>query len=243
MQMPRWLKPSATFGLQGNRLPNESVLLFCTLALGGCVTPVPVGEQGVSPSYVAEHSVLVSVIDERAELREGKPPDFIGRMHLAFGIPADMAVYPIVTEDKAKKGQSLAAAIEERIVDGFTARGWTAFTAGFASKPKPEQYVAAIQQKNAELLLLLTLDRWFVSVNTNWVTAFNFDWGVRVQVFDDNGSRLVDFEDSGRDVVDAEYNQSYANHIRLAYKDRLTKILEDPRVRDVLIGVSVPSTQ
>ena len=67
-----------------------------------------------------------------------------------------------------------------------------------------------------------------------WVTAFNFDWGVRIQVVDDSGTSLVDFRESGRDVVDAEYNQSYGNHIRIAYKDRLTKLLEDARVRDAL---------
>jgi len=30
------------------------------------------------------------------------------------------------------------------------------------------------------------------------------------------------------------YNESYGNHIRLAYKERLSKILEDARLRDAL---------
>lgn len=231
----RWIMSQAV-GISGfGRIARLGGLLFCGLHLGGCVTPVPVSDQGISPSYVAGSSVLVSVIDERVEVREGKPPNFIGRMHLTFGIPADMSVYPIVTEDKANKDQSLAAALEERIVSGFRARGWTAAGAASVSRPGSDQLAEFIHGKGAGRLLLVTLDRWFVSVNTNWVTAFNFDWGVRVEVFDGHGGQLADVRSSGRDVVDAEYNQSYGNHIRLAYKDRLTKILEDPRVRDVLV--------
>lgn len=222
----------STAGLR--RTACLGALLACGLILGGCVTPVPMGEQSISPSYVARQPVLVSVLDEREEIRAGKSANYIGRMHLAFGIPADMAVYPILSEDKANKDQTLAAALEERIVSGFRARGWTATGAGLATSPSPDQLATMIRSTSAERFLLLTLDKWFVSINTNWVTAFNFDWSVRVQVFDNNGAPLADFRESGRDVVDAEYNQSYGNHIRLAYKDRLTKLFEDPRLRGVL---------
>lgn len=221
-----------------HRIAYFGALLACSLILGGCVTPVPIAEQSINPSYMAGHPVLVSVVDEREEVREGKPANYIGRMHLAFGIPADMSVYPIVTEEKSNKDQTLAEALEERIVNGFRARGWTAVGAGLASSPSADQLATIIKNGGAKRFLLLTLDRWFVSVNTNWVTAFNFDWGVRIQVVDDSGTSLVDFRESGRDVVDAEYNQSYGNHIRIAYKNRLTKLLEDARVRDALTDAS-----
>jgi len=155
-------------------------------------------------------------------------------MHLAFGIPADIFVYPILSEDKKYKEQSLAAALEERIVKGLGDRGWSALGANLASRPLVGDLPVLIRDRNSDRFLLITLQNWFVSVNTNWVTAFNFDWAVRVEVFDRGGASILNYEDAGRDVVDVAYNESYGNHIRLAYKERLSKILEDARLRDAL---------
>jgi hypothetical protein len=48
-----------------------------------------------------------------------EPPTFIGRAHGAFGIPADMHVCPWFVSDSARKDQTLAQAIEERIGTGL----------------------------------------------------------------------------------------------------------------------------
>lgn len=215
-------------------LLGRCLALGASLALSGCVTPVPVGEQAIKPTYVGTRPIIVSVVDSRPELKEGKPPNFIGRMHLAFGIPADMLVYPIISEDKTDKQQSLAAALEKRIVQGFSTQGWQAQAAGLQAAPDADQRTQLFAAGPADRLLVITLTRWFASINTNWVTGFNFDWGVRMQVYDRQGSVLADYTDEGRDVIDAQYDQSYGNMLRLAYKDRLTKILEDTRVRTAL---------
>jgi len=215
-------------------LARIGILAVAAMQLTGCVTPIPVSEQNVIPSYVVGRPILISVVDARPEVREGKPANFIGKMHLTFGIPADMAVYPVISEDKKYKDQSLAAALEERIADGVAGRGWQATAAGLASRPVQDDIPTMIDERNTEQLLLLTLEKWFVSINLNWVSAFNFDWAVRVEVFDKSGTHLADYRDSGRDIVDEEHDQSPGNHIRLAYKERLTKILEDPRLRAVL---------
>ncbi len=74
-------------------LPAAVTLLTATL-LGGCVTPIPLEKEAPDLSYKAATAVVVSVLDERDVLAQGKPPTFIGRAHSLFGIPTDMQVYP-----------------------------------------------------------------------------------------------------------------------------------------------------
>ncbi len=210
------------------------VMVMAPTLLGGCVTPIPIEQEAPDLSYRVTTPIVVTVVDQRATLAEGKPATFIGRAHGAFGIPVDMQVYPWFVSDKAKSGQTLAQAIEERIVVGLNDEGWQVASADTGTRPTPDQARALLESRGAQRMLVLSITQWFASLNLNWVTAFNFDWGYRVEVLDAQGATIADFADSGRDVVDAQANQSPQNMLKLAFRDRLIKILERPDLRTAL---------
>jgi hypothetical protein len=209
--------------------------LLLTVVLGGCVTPIAVRDQAIAPTYASAGTLLVAVVDERDSVLNGaKPPTYIGRVHVSFGIPVDMKVYPWVIENSAKKNQTLAQALEERIVVGMQERGWKVISADLNSAPSAEQVPQLLRERSADRLLVLRVTEWFVSVNLNWVGAFDFDWGVAVTVSGSSPNPLLSFKDAGKDVVELEAKQSPANSVRLAYRARLTKIFERPDLQEAL---------
>lgn len=221
-----------------NRWPGSACtavipLLLATL-LGGCVTPIPLEKEAPDLSYKATAVVVVSVLDERDVLADGKPPTFIGRAHSLFGIPADMQVYPWFVSDKARKDQTLAQALEERIVVGLSDEGWQVTSAGSTARLAPDAVVAMLASRGAQRMVVLSITKWFASINLNWVTAFNFDWGYRMEVLDAQGRVVASIVDSGRDVVDEQADQSPQNMLKLAFRDRLIKILERPELKAAL---------
>jgi hypothetical protein len=210
------------------------ILLLVAVLLSGCVTPIPLEKEAPDLSYKAATAVVVSVVDERDVLAQGKPPTFIGRAHSLFGIPADMQVYPWFVSDKTRKDQTLAQALEERIVVGLSDEGWQVTGAGSTARLAPDAVVAMLASRGAPRMVILSITQWFASINLNWVTAFNFDWGYRLEVLDAQGHVVASVVDSGRDVVDEKADESPQNMMKLAFRDRLIKILERPELQAAL---------
>lgn len=215
-------------------LLHAAVLLAAGTMLTGCVTPIPMAQEAPDLNYKVARPVVVTVVDERDVLSEGKPPTFIGVAHTVFGIPTDMQAYPWFVSDKAKKDQTLAQALEERIVVGLNDEGWQLTGAALAKPPTKDEAVSLLAARGAQRLLVLSLTKWYASINLNWVTAFNFDWGYRLEVYDPQGNAVANIVDSGRDVVDMKADDSPQNRIKIAYRERLIKILERPEVRAAL---------
>ena len=65
------------------------VLLAAGALLSGCVTPIPLAQEAPDLGYNVTRPVVVTVIDQRDVLAEGKPPTYIGRAHGVFGLPSD----------------------------------------------------------------------------------------------------------------------------------------------------------
>ena len=204
------------------------------LLLSGCVTPIALDKESPDVAYKVTRPIALSVLDDREWLREGKPPTFIGRAHGVFGIPSDMETYPWLISDKTKKGQTLAQALADRIAVGLNDEGWK--VTSIESGPNPDQatVTALLSTQGSEQLVVLTLTQWFISVNLNWVGAFNFDWGYRLAVYDQQGKSLLGVEDKGRDVVDMQASESPQNMIKMAFRARLIKILERPDLQAAL---------
>jgi hypothetical protein len=215
--------------------PFPAILLLAAASmLAGCVTPIPLAQEAPDLSYKVTAPTVVSVVDQRDLLKEGKPPTFIGVAHATFGIPSDMQTYPWFVSDKARKDQTLAQALEERIVVGLNDDGWQLTGAALTKPPTNDEAVSLLAARSAQRLLVLSLTKWYVSINLNWVTAFNFDWGYQLEVYDPQGNAVANVVDSGRDVVDMKADDSAQNQIKMAYRDRLIKILERPEVRAAL---------
>jgi hypothetical protein len=210
------------------------MLLAISTLLGGCVTPIPLAQEAPDLSYKVTRPIVVAVLDQRDVLSQGKPPTYIGRAHATFGIPADMQTYPWFVSDKTKKDQTLAQALEERVVMGLNDEGWQLAPAGLTARPQQAEITSFLAAHNAERLIVLSLTQWFASINLNWVTAFNFDWGYLLDVYDAQGATVATITDQGRDVVDAKADESPQNMLKLAFRDRLIKILERPELRAAL---------
>ena len=215
-------------------------ILLAAMLLTGCVTPIPLAQEAPDLSYKAKSSMVVAAIDERHILAQGKPPTYIGRAHGLFGIPSDMQAYPWFVSDKNKKEQTLAQALEERIVVGLNNEWWQLVAAGYTTRPTKEETLTLLADHNAKRLLVLSITQWVISINLNWVNAFNFDWGYRFDVLDEQGVVVTTISDLGRDVVDEEAKQSYQNLVKLAFRERLIKIFERPEVKAALTNTTIP---
>jgi len=227
------MRSNITQGLRSTLLP-AMIALAAGMMLTGCVTPIPMAQEAPDLNYKVTGPVVVSVVDQRDLLAEGKPPTFIGVAHTVFGIPTDMQAYPWFVSDEARKDQTLAQALEERIVVGLNDEGWQLTGAAVTKPPTKDEAVSLLAARSAERLLVLSLTKWYVSINLNWVTAFNFDWGYKLEVYDPQGNAVASVVDAGRDVVDMKGDDSAQNQIKMAYRDRLIKILERPEVRAAL---------
>ena len=151
-----------------------------------------------------------------------------------FGIPADLHVYPVLTQDKAKKSQTLAQNLQERIAVGLNDEGWRMTPATFPKVPLKDEIAALATANGTERVIVLTLNTWYFSINMSLVSDFNFDWGYNLHILDAQGTTLADLTDNGRDVVDTKGSDSYGNQVNLAYRDRLIKIFERPEVKAAL---------
>ena len=213
------------------------VWILAIVLLSGCVAHIPKAEQSPDLSYLYDDRIIISVIDERKRVRTGKPENYIGVTHGLYGIPTDILVYPWIAHEEENKNQTLAQALEERIVFGLEDEGWNVVGGAFASRPSEQKMLGRLRAEAAETLLILTLKEWYVSINLNWVTAFNLDWNVTVDTFDRDAKTLGSTSVSGRDTIDEDASDSFPNMIRRAYRDRLARILEEAEVREALAVV------
>jgi hypothetical protein len=214
----------------------KNFLLMPMLALLGCVAHIPIEEQSPDLTYVDPDLVLVSIIDQRNLQRPDIGADVIGKAHGTFGIPSAMKTYPWYESDKEKKSITLAQALEERLIIGLNDEGWTVKSAGFTTHPTVQQVRETLLASNAQNLLLIVLNDWYVSVNLNWVGGENFDWATTVKIFGDDGSKLLEQTSGTRHVIPPDGSESYPNLIRRAFRDRLEEILETPEVQSALVS-------
>ena len=206
----------------------KSTMMLVGFFLLGCVAHIPIEEQSPDLKYFSDDRIVVSVVDKRWRVQQGKPPTGIGVVR-NIGIPTVAHTYPWYV-DKTHKGQPLAQALEDRIVYGLNDEGWNTMAAGFASLPGPNEINGSLSQHQAEKLLILILKDWWCDININLVSAFRFDWDATVEIYDRRGNLIRSFSDAGRDLIKEEGSDSWPNMIRRAYRARLIKFLEKPEV-------------
>jgi hypothetical protein len=210
---------------------NKIIILLGLLILG-CVAHIPIEEQSPDLSYHSKERIVISVIDERWRIEQGKPLTSIGFVR-TMGIPTTAQTYPWYV-DKKYKNQTLAEALEHRIVYGLNDEGWNAVQAGFSSRPSIDEVTNSLAKNQSEKLLLLILEDWWCDINTSVVSAFKFDWNVTIEIYGSNGELIDSYLGAGTDVIDEDANDSWPNMIRRAYRARLIKLLENTTVIDSL---------
>ena len=210
--------------------------LGLAIPLAACVAPIPIKDQAPKVAYSVNRKVAVAVIDSRPDLTvDKKPPTFIGHAHTLFGIPADMQVYPWVAL-KEEKDFTLAQELEQRIVDALQANGATVVHVKSGANADPASAKRAVLDLDADRVLLITLNKWWVDVNLNWVGSFELDWGYTVAVSDKSGTVMSTFTDSGQDIVKEHASDSPRNMITEAFRARLEKLMDRSEVRTSLLN-------
>jgi hypothetical protein len=206
----------------------NKIIIFCGMLLFGCVAHIPIEEQSPDLVYLSKDRIVISVIDERWRVQQGEPATSIGvKRHM--GIPSTANTYPWYVDSK-HKNQTLAEALEYRIVYGLNDEGWDSIQAGFSSRPGSDEIEESLMKNQAEKLLFLTLKDWWCDINMSHVSAFRFDWDATVEIYGKNGNLISSFSDAGRDIVDEDAFDSWPNMIRRAFRERLIQFLEKPEV-------------
>lgn len=208
------------------------LIVFMGLLLYGCVAHIPIEEQSPDLSYFSNDRLVVSVIDERWRVQQGKPETGIGVVR-SMGIPSVAHTYPWYV-DKEQKGQTLAQALEDRIVYGLNDEGWKTVPGRLGSPPDTDEISELLSKNQSNKLLIIILKDWWCDINLNMVSAFRFDWEATVEIYGWNGRLIGSFSDAGRDIIEEAGDDSWNNMIRRAYRERLIKLLEKPKVIESL---------
>lgn len=206
-------------------------MAFAIFILTGCVSPIPLHEQTPSPEYKNEQPILISVIDNRKKVKEGKPETFVGRAHATFGIPVDWSVEQILATDKGDKELTLTQWLQKRIVKGLTEKGWQVTPVNFKTVPTETIASYTLTEQESQQLLVLNLQEWFFSINLNWVSSFNFDTHVDTYLFDKEAGLTYQKTTQERDVIEEQGSESPQNNILRAYHDQLLQLLSDPALK------------
>lgn len=212
-------------------------LLFSSLVslyLAGCVSPIPLAQQTPEANYIETDKVLISIVDERKRVKEGKKDTFVGVAHATFGIPVDWHVANILATEKADKERNLSAWLEHRIVEGLNKKGWDSAKVHLDNSENEEQINSILKKEEAVTLIKLTLHEWYFSINLNWVSAFNFDTDTTLDIYHLNEGKLLTKEFKERDVVEESASESPQNNVMRAYRDQLQQIFNDPEVQKAL---------
>jgi hypothetical protein len=200
----------------------------------GCVTPIAFEEQTPTLSYQVAGTTLVSVVDQRKRVAEGKPRNFIGVAHGSFGIPTSWHVNQVLKVEEGDKERDLAEFLRYRIVEGLKQNGWDAKPLEQLTPIDDDQARATLEEEDADTLLTLLINEWYFSLNLHWVSAFNFDTNTDVKVHKRGEDEVLSKNIAGRDVIDESASESPQNNILRAYRDQLIEILNDEEVVEAM---------
>jgi hypothetical protein len=209
-------------------------LIALIALLAGCVSPMPMQEQIPKLDYTNNEKVLISVIDKRKRVQEGKPKDFVGVAHGVFGIPVDWHVKQVLATEEGEKELDLSSWLVLRIVNGFNSEGWQSKSIDLDSLPSVDDATRELLKEDSSWLIILVLNEWYFSINLNWVSAFNFDTDSDIHVFHVNDGEVLYKNIKERDVVDEKASESPQNTILGAYKAQLQQIFNDADLQSVL---------
>lgn len=209
-------------------------VIVMAVALAGCVTTMPLQDQVPDVAYSQNDGVVVSVIDERTCVQEGRPKDFIGVARATFGVPVDWHVKQVLATEEGDKERDLSQWLEHRIKTGLDQKGLRCATVHLDALPDAAGANAVLTANEATWLIAMVLHQWHVDVNLNWVSAFNFDTDTDVHVFQVRTGEVFTRQFKERDVIDEKADESYRNMIIAAYKAQLQQILNDEDIRIVL---------
>ena len=213
---------------------RKLTLLAVPFLLTACVTPVALEEQSATPQYEVREPVLISVIDQRQRVKDGKAETYVGKAHASFGIPVDWHVKQVLATEPEDKQRTLAQFLEHRLVTGLNNSGWKAKGADLKQLPQADQMQDLLIEQDAAKMITLVLNEWYFSINLNWVSAFNFDTDTDILVYDLERGQLVSKNLKERDTIDEQASQSPQNNVLMAYKAQLDQIINDPEVRQAV---------
>lgn len=206
------------------------MLFLVAMLTVGCATYTPYKQQLPTANYTSSNHVLLSVIDDRFRVKQGRPRDFIGVYRRAFGIPVNKYIDDLSPDDPLDKGATLAVFLERRLTDGLLASGFVV-TRKTVQEP-PAVDVKVLSEEGAKKWLVIIVKEWYFSIDTHFINDFNFDTEVEVLVIDANDRLVLQKSLKKRDVMKETLERH--NDVLAAYKIKLTEILNDGDVKKSL---------
>jgi hypothetical protein len=213
------------------------IIFLCFFATG-CVAHVPIDEQIPSLEYKNNDRLVVSVVDNRQRVKEGKPKDFIGVAHGVFGIPVDWHIKNVLDVEEGDKERNLSQWLQYRIVKGLEKSGWDVVSVDLDMTPNSNQVMSILNENKCEKMLIFLVNEWYFSINLNWVSAFNFDTNTTVFVNDIKNGEIFSKNFTERDVIEESASESAQNNILRAYRAQIIQILNDEEVKKSLIKLT-----
>ena len=211
------------------------ILALSLLFLLGCVKLTPVEKQAPSVNYKPTDKILISVIDQRKRVKNGKSESFIGRSHGLFGIPSDWNLSKIARHESDEDIEHLDQFIQSRLITGLKQSHWNVDGLDLSKKPSYTKADALMKNAEANKLFVLLLDEWAFSLNLNLVSAFNFDTEVVVIVYEYEKRDALIKRIRDHDEIDEKAFDSYQNRILFAYRTQLIEILNNHQVKKALM--------
>ncbi|MCW8832636.1 MAG: hypothetical protein OQK09_12950 [Colwellia sp.] len=208
--------------------------IIFAVALTGCVTPIPLAEQTPKIAYKAQEKVVISVVDNRKRIKEGKPKNYVGKAHASFGIPVDWHVNQVLATEDGDKDKNLSQFLEHRLTTGLSNSGWNVVSANLDTPVNENNAKDILTEHDAQKMLVLDLQEWYFSINLNWVTAFNFDTDTTIYVYEIADGKTLEKEIKERDVIEEKASESPQNNVLRAYRDQLIDIFNDEEVKKAL---------
>lgn len=129
-------------------------LLMLLLLVAGCVPHIPFDEQVPSVEYKNNDRLVVSVIDDRQRVKDGKPRNFIGIAHGSFGIPFDWDIAKVLAVENGDKDRDLSQWLQYRVVKGLESRGWNVVDIDLEKTPTIDQVKNIMIDNNRNIMLI-----------------------------------------------------------------------------------------
>ena len=98
--------------------------VFFVLFITGCVSTIPLSEQVPTPHYTPKDALIISVVDNRKSVKEGKSKSYVGFAHGIFGIPTDCEIDPWLSVEDSDEKKDLTKFIQYRVATGLKSKGW-----------------------------------------------------------------------------------------------------------------------
>lgn len=205
-------------------------------------------------SVVGMGTLVISVFDDRESVKDGKPLNYVGRMHCSFGRPVDYYTNWLLSNppsgiqcfrrEAPTATTTLAQFLTHQILGVLEDAHWTVKAVELRSPPDIAQVRRLLRpQPQNSRLVVLSLREWYFDIYPSQGGRFTFNTDVVLNVFAPNGGQVLRKHFIERDVIQHKRTKLFTkpgvrvnSNVLPAYRTNLEKILDDSEVQQAFIS-------